>query len=1119
MALSELGQLIFLDRYAAKDHDHNHLEAGQRVVVCPDTKVSKRYLGRLVSVSSEAQKVVVQLEPTEEVLTLPWEQVDLPVEDFQAGCSRVASAVAAAEGDPFPWRDKFNERLVSQRFVPAGRIWAGAGVQEFLTPYNCVSGDTLVHTEDGVWPIKHLEGKVARVLSRGGVFRPAEFACYGEQELFAVTFVNGDVIHATAEHEWLVAGRRKDELRTVKTLDLEGLSVPLNPASLEVGGPDYAEGIRHGIVFGDGTITSAHKSRVDLFGPKKELRRWFESDERFEVTEKEDGRVHVTGCKAEWKDLPDSRLSPSYLRGFISGLIATDGYVEKTGVVAITQSSLETLRGLAKRAPRAGLVVGPPKVLRGKGSNFGEDYDPCYVVRIRRCFVNGFDLLRSDHKRLFVAKKKTGRGHTVQVRSVKATGRVEKVYCCVEGETHTMTIGRGYLTKQCFVLPAPHDSRSGIIETLNHLTEIMSRGGGVGVPLMSLRPKYSYVKGVNGRSSGSVCWSELYAFATTLIEQGGSRQGALMLMHYDWHPDILDFIDAKREGGRLEGANLSVAVSDEFMEAVTRDEDWNLIFPETDHPAYDTEWDGDIYKWKGKGYPVRVVRTLKAAELWDRIVHAAHASAEPGLFFVGRYNRMSNSYYYEKGIIYCSNPCGEQGIPPWSVCNLGHLNLARHLTGSGMREPADVDWDGLLETIRLGVRFLDDVIDIARVPFPQQAEQQQSERRIGLGTMGLGEMLIRCHIRYGANPECLEFLDSLYKFICVNAYETSVQLAKEKGMFPACDPAKLVESGFIKTLPESLQLQIAENGMRNVTALSQAPTGTVGTMMDTSTGMEAYPWLEWEREGRLGRHKEMAAPLRDWLAAGNLQLDLPDWFVSAMDMTPEDHAETQAAIQRWVDSSISKTSNLPHTYTVFQVDQFYRRMYYLGCKGGTVYRDLSRDKQVLHKVETVQATPEVHPIPKDTYSMRAVSVQTSVGKLNVKLGYDPETDEPFEVWLDVSRSGTIMAADREAIARLISLLLRVDSHVTPTRRVQLVIDQLQGIQGGDPAGFGPEKVFSVPDAVAKALERLLVAAGCGCEASGPPSLRPPDICPECHSATLYRAGGCEECASCGYSKC
>jgi len=810
MSLSELGQLIFLDRYAVKDHDHTHLTAGQRVVVCPDTKVTRRYLATVLSTDPDARTVRVELEQSKETMYLPWNQVDLPIEDFGVGCTRVAEAVARPEGEQAgKWSVFFERALVGQRFVPAGRIWAGAGVQEFLTAYNC------------------------------------------------------------------------------------------------------------------------------------------------------------------------------------------------------------------------------------------------------------------------------------------------------------------------FVLSAPKDSRSGIIETLNQLTEIMSRGGGVGVPLMSLRPKYFHVKGVNGRSSGSVCWAELYAFATKLIEQGGSRQGALMLMHYDWHPDILDFIDAKRDGTRLTGANLSVAVSDELMKAVENDEAWTLIFPETDHPAYDSEWDGDIQKWKDKGYPVRVVHQMKARELWDRIVRAAHASAEPGLFFVGRYNKMSNSYYYESGRIYCSNPCGEQGIPPWSVCNLGHINLAKHLIFAD-DGPAQVDWERLEDTVRLGVRFLDNVVDIARVPFPQQAEQQRMERRIGLGTMGLGEMLIRSHIRYGANEECKSFLDRLYGFICEMAYDESVNLAQEKGMFPACDPAKLVESGFCKTLPSHLRGRIREHGLRNVTVLSQAPTGTVGTMMTTSTGIEPYPWLEWEREGRLGKHMETAAPLRDWLESGKSREDLPAWFVSAMDMTPEDHAETQAAVQRWVDSSISKTSNLPSDYTVAQVDQFYRKMYQLGCKGGTVYRDLSRDTQVLRKVSTEKVQtpatfPEVHPVPRDPYAMKAVSIQTSVGKLNVKLGYDPETGEPFEVWLDVSRSGTIMAADREAIARLISLLLRVDSHVTPTRRVQLIIDQLQGIQGGDPTGFGPSKVFSVPDAVAKALSRLLDGPDAKCRGCSLPP--PPDICPECHGATLYRAGGCEECASCGYSKC
>ncbi|MEM7348501.1 MAG: ribonucleoside-diphosphate reductase, adenosylcobalamin-dependent, partial [Chloroflexota bacterium] len=221
----------------------------------------------------------------------------------------------------------------------------------------------------------------------------------------------------------------------------------------------------------------------------------------------------------------------------------------------------------------------------------------------------------------------------------------------------------------CYVIPSPDDSREGIMNTLTQMTEIMSRGGGVGINLSSLRARHAYVKGVNGRSSGSVSWGELYSFVTGLIEQGGSRRGALMLILNVWHPDVLEFIKSKRTMGRITNANISVGITDDFMEAVKADADWDFVFPDTTYPDYDETWDGNLATWKADGKPVVVHKTVKAREVWDTIIESAWASAEPGVFFVERYNKMSNSWYFAP--ILCTNPCGEQGLPAWGVCNLG----------------------------------------------------------------------------------------------------------------------------------------------------------------------------------------------------------------------------------------------------------------------------------------------------------------------------------------------------------------------------------------------------------------------------------------------------------------
>ncbi len=514
-------------------------------------------------------------------------------------------------------------------------------------------------------------------------------------------------------------------------------------------------------------------------------------------------------------------------------------------------------------------------------------------------------------------------------------------------------VGSGYTKNltlyNCYVLPSPQDSREGIVkETLYQMTEVFSRGGGVGINLSTLRPRYSYVQGVHGKSSGAVSWGGIFSYGTGLIEQGGSRRGALMLMLHDWHPDILEFITAKRKKGVLENANISVLVSDRFMDALSKGEDWNLEFP--DHGAegmkeiYNAEWDGNIDAWKAKGYPVRVYKTVKAAEMWDSLISSAHASAEPGIVFMERYNKLSNSNYYNSLI--CTNPCGEQGLPAWGVCNLGHLYLAEFANKVGSDEVGpvyEIDWEALKKAATTLVRFLDNIIDLTPYHFKENEVNQKSERRVGAGTLGLGELLIKLRVRYGS-PESLEVIDKIYKTICESIYLCSVELAKEKGMFTYCDPEKISNSGFIKTLSEELQGQIREHGLRNVSLTTQAPTGTVGTMLSTSTGIEPYYAFEFFQQSRLGFHKVVIPLAKEYQKEDG---SFPDWMVTAMQMSPLDHIRVQAGVQRWTDSSISKTANAPENFSVEQTKQLYEEAYRLGCKGVTIYRDNCRYEQVL----------------------------------------------------------------------------------------------------------------------------------------------------------------------------
>ena len=711
----------------------------------------------------------------------------------------------------------------------------------------------------------------------------------------------------------------------------------------------------------------------------------------------------------------------------------------------------------------------------------------------------------------------------------------------------------------CYVIPSPKDSRGGIMETLSEMTEIMARGGGVGINLSSLRPRRAIVRGVNGSSSGAVSWGGLFSYTTGLIEQGGSRRGALMLMMNDWHPDVVDFITVKQTMGQVTNANLSVCVSNGFMKAVKEDLDWELVFPDTSDPEYDELWDGDLDKWKQAGKAVIPYRTVKAREIWHTIIESAWKSAEPGVVFMEYYNQMSNSWYFNP--IICTNPCGEQGLPAWGVCNLSALNLSKFYD----EEKHDVAWDELSTVTRYAVRFLDNVIDKTPYHFEENKENQQNERRVGLGSMGLAELMIKLGIRYGS-PESLEFLDKLFGFIARESYLASAEIAGEKGAFPAFETEPYLQSGFMKNMLEvypEVGEAIRRQGMRNVTVITQAPTGSTGTMVGTSTGIEPYFAFKYFRQSRLGFDEQFVPIAQEWMDAHPGQ-ELPDYFITAMDLSAEDHIRAQAAIQRWVDSSISKTANCPNDFTVEETKRLYELAFDLGCKGVTIYRDGSRDVQVLstdkgdntEEAQTEAAAPaeeaaEAPAVPAATlaaapnpagsnvYKRRPQVLRGATYKVNTPFGmaYITINDMngiPGEIFLNVGKAGSDVFAMAEALGRVCSLFLRYGDH---GNKVELLIKHLKGIGGSGAIGFGANRVESIADAVAKALEiHQQEALGLGAETDPAPiaaTIEAPviglkesgsasasrDLCPSCGTASLLNVEGCKTCANCGYSRC
>lgn len=589
----------------------------------------------------------------------------------------------------------------------------------------------------------------------------------------------------------------------------------------------------------------------------------------------------------------------------------------------------------------------------------------------------------------------------------------------------------------CYVMPFVEDSREGISEHRKEVMEIMSRGGGVGTNGSTLRPRNTLARGVNGKSSGSVSWLDDIAKLTHLVEQGGSRRGAQMIMLADWHPDVIEFIISKmqnprilryiientndeqikrlaheklkftsfnsreidmyegilryknmpglggfsaetidaaeaklRDGGEysvnnpdfLTGANISITITDDFMDAVKNDEDWELRFPDTENYSpeemalYNEEWSeiGDVREWEAMGHGIKVYRTIPARELWKLINVCATYSAEPGVFFIDNANNDTNARAYGQKVV-ATNPCGEQPLAPYSVCNLAAINLANMVD----KETHTVDHDKLAQTVRVGVRMQDNVIDAT--PYFLEANEKQAlgERRIGLGVMGLADLLIYTKKRYGSE-EGNQIVDEVFETISVTAYDESIRLAEERGAFPFLigeteeETRELrecfINSGYMKRMPEDIRQGVLDHGIRNSHLLTVAPTGSTGTMVGVSTGLEPYFAFKYFRSGRLGKFIEVNSAIVQEYLNTHPEADensLPDYFVSAMELKPEEHVDVQTTIQRRVDSSISKTVNAPAGYTDEQVQTIYERLYDGGAKGGTVYVDGSRDSQVL----------------------------------------------------------------------------------------------------------------------------------------------------------------------------
>ena len=650
----------------------------------------------------------------------------------------------------------------------------------------------------------------------------------------------------------------------------------------------------------------------------------------------------------------------------------------------------------------------------------------------------------------------------------------------------------------CFVLPVG-DSIEEIFDAIKYAAMIHKSGGGTGFSFSNIRPKDSRVGTTGGVASGPISFLRIFNTATEQIKQGGTRRGANMgILRVD-HPDILEFIRAKEQEGEFINFNLSVALTEKFMEAFEKGENYDLIDP----------------------YSKQVKGTLNAKEVFDILVNKAWASGDPGIVFLDRINRDNPTP--AQGEMESTNPCGEQPLLPYEACNLGSINLSKFVIANSISNEKEeaVDWNKLKEIIHVAVRFLDNVIDASRFPLEKIAERVRRNRKIGLGVMGFADMLFALEIPYNSE-EALSLAEKIMEFIQTEGRNASAELAEERGAFPAFS-----ESIYKDGKP-----------LRNATITTIAPTGTLSIIASCSSGVEpifalafARHVMDGERLIEVNPYFEKALKSCDLYtpelmeAVTNvgsiasfdfLPQHIRDVFVTAMDISAEAHLRMQAAFQKYTDNAVSKTVNLPNNATVQDIDHIYRLAYTLGCKGVTIYRDGSKSGQVLNigskkeeKAQSTQQTVSVVRQRPDIVEGFTQKVKTGLGVLYLTVN---EVDgQPFEVFTTIGKSGRSITAKAEAIGRLVSLCFRSG---VPVRDV---VQQLKGIGGEHPVFQKKGILLSIPDAISWVLENRYLKNEAPVLANKDQDLQNPS-CPECGSEMTFQEG-CHICQNCGYSRC
>ena len=669
----------------------------------------------------------------------------------------------------------------------------------------------------------------------------------------------------------------------------------------------------------------------------------------------------------------------------------------------------------------------------------------------------------------------------------------------------------------CFVMGVIPDSMSGIFDMLKEAALTMQQGGGIGYDFSTIRPKGSIVKGIAADASGPVSFMDVWDSMCRTIMSAGSRRGAMMATMRCDHPDIEEFIAAKSDSKKLRMFNLSVLVSDAFMEALKKGEDWRLTFND------------------------KIYKVIKAADLWDKIMRATYNYAEPGVIFIDRINEANNLRYCET--ITATNPCGEQPLPPYGACLLGSINLAR-LVEYPFGENAHLDVSQLENLVATAVRMMDNVIEVSQFPLEVQKLEALNKRRIGLGVTGLADALLMVGLRYGSD-EAVEKTEEWMKLIARASYKASINLAKEKGAFSLFDPEKLIASGNMKQMDDDIKQAVRKFGIRNALLTSIAPTGTISLYAgNVSSGIEpvfAYSYTRkvLQNDGSHIEEEVVDYAVQMWRDKfGDAQL--PDYFVSAQNLTPSDHVKMQAAAQKWVDSSISKTINCPEDISFDDFKEVYMQAYDTGCKGCTTYRPNEVTGSVLSVASEEKSKSEKEIDGEVIYMSEPLERPNTLDGNTYKLRW-PDSEHaiyvtindiivndqrrPFEVFINSKNMEHF--AWTVGLTRMISAVFRRGGDVS------FVVDELKAVfdpRGG--AWVNGKYIPSILAAIGGVLEEHMVKIGFIKNSDEMLSHQKDDLtkveklkrlkqksCTSCGQFDLQMIEGCMTCRSCGYSKC